>query len=185
MPYDMPVYDVDDERDVRDYGVLILDPISHPPPWVPLFIQLWTGYGQYGKQYGAAMISAPGSKGWLELFKSGSCYLTANRTTEEERKAREPIFRERMARVLRDPWYRLSAKEELKGTLERLAAFDVQKAGDMELASHFFWMRCFPQSRCRSSILPRCMRWGRRISFSARYARRRLELRSRILNSQR
>jgi phosphohistidine swiveling domain-containing protein len=137
MPYDMPVFDIDEERDIRDYGMLILDPISHPPPWKPLFIQLWNGYGAYGKQYGAAKICAPGSKGWVELHKSGSCYLTALRTTKEERKAREPIFRERMAPVLRDPWYWLKAKEELKVTLERIAAFDVHKADDMELAAHF------------------------------------------------
>ena len=57
-------------------------------------------------------------------------------TTEEERKAREPIWRERMAEWVDKPWFWMELRDNLRAVLEPLAAFDPEKANDIDLTSH-------------------------------------------------
>jgi pyruvate,water dikinase len=137
MAYDLRAYEFNEEEDIEKYGCFILGTVWYPPPWVPLFEDLWRSYGQYGMQYGAEMICEPTGKGWVWRNKVGANYLTVNRTTEEERKAREPIWRERMTKVVDDPWFWLKLRDELKAVLERFAAVDPEKMSDIDLASHF------------------------------------------------
>jgi hypothetical protein len=105
MPYDMPAYEFNEAEDIKRYDCFVLGSTWYPPPWVPLFVDLWYSYGQYGMQYGPEMVAELGGHGWVWRDKDGAFYLTVNRTTEEERKAREPIWRERMTKVMDDPWF--------------------------------------------------------------------------------
>lgn len=137
MPYDMPAYEFNEEEDIKRYGFFVLGSTWYPPPWVPAFVDLWYSYGQYGMQYGPEMICEPTGKGWVWRDKEGAFFLTVNLTTDEERKAREPIWRERMTKVVDDPWFWLKLRDELKVVLERFAAVDPEKMSDIDLASHF------------------------------------------------
>ncbi len=148
MAYDMPAYEFNEQEDLKRYGCLILGSTWYPPPWVPAFVDLWFSYGQYGMQYGPEMISEPTGKGWVWRINGGAFFLTVNRTTEEERKAREPIWRERMTEVVNNPWFWLQHRDNLKALLEPLAAFDPEQANDIDLTSHFLdcWHSTKPQA---------------------------------------
>ena len=63
-------------------------------------------------------MSDPNTKGWDWRFYKGGPYITAILTNEEEKKQREPIWREKMRPILEDPfgfWAKL--REELRERL--------------------------------------------------------------------
>ena len=155
MAYDMPAYEFSEEEDIKRYECFILGTVWYPPPWVPLFVDLWYSYGQYGMQYGPEMIAEPTGKGWVWRVKDGAFYLTVNRTTEEERKAREPIWRERMTEVLDNPWFWLKLRDDLKVVLEGFAAVDPERMSDIDLASHF--MDVWHSTKQQAEFHFRCM----------------------------
>ncbi len=103
MPYDRPLYDFNEETDLRNYKAWVLGAMWYPPPWCPLFVDLWYTYGKYGMQYGPEMLSDPKTKGWDWRFHKGGFYLTVIETNDEEKKQREPIWREKMREIIEDP----------------------------------------------------------------------------------
>ena len=134
------VYDFDDETDPKLYKVWLLDRKETLRCALP-FEFCWMMEDMYMRnadQYGANMMSIPTSKGVDTRIKDGWSYLALMVPSEEERKEREPKFRERIA-----PWIDDFGKEwgkfvdELMAHYNRLKAVDVEKADDIELRVNF------------------------------------------------
>ena len=92
-----------EERDMallEKYRVWILDrkeTLSSPTPF-----DLWClqhNYDNRGEQYGHEAMAVPECKGFECRLKDGWVYVAAQPTTPEEKAAREPVCRERLA-----PW---------------------------------------------------------------------------------
>jgi phosphohistidine swiveling domain-containing protein len=94
--YDLSFYEFDDERDPKEYGVLLCDVVHGRPPMKPAYMGLGWYWYYHGVRYGAGSLCLPTTHGWDSRFVNGYPYITAIRTTPEEAKAREPIFRERI-----------------------------------------------------------------------------------------
>lgn len=138
MPFDMPYYEFDEKRDLAHYKCWLLGSAWYPPPWMPLYSDLWLDFGTYGTQYGAEITCQPGSKGFGFIAKDGAFYVTIADIPKEERKAREPKWRERAAPILDDPWgFWNKLKDELKQMYAKRLSFDVEKADDVGLLVHF------------------------------------------------
>lgn len=138
MPYDRPLYDFNESTDLRNYKAWVLGTMWYPPPWCPLFVDLWYTYGKYGMQYAPEMLSDPRTRGWDWRFNKGGFYLTVIQTTDEEKKQREPLWREKMRAILADPWAMwLEQKEELKGRIGKVWGIDLQRLSDIEICDHF------------------------------------------------
>jgi pyruvate,water dikinase len=138
MPYDRDLYDFNDELDLKNYKVWVQGSKWYPPPWVPLFVDLHYSYGKYGMQYGPGMMSDPNTKGWDWRFYKGVIYFTPILTTDEEKKQREPIWRERMRPILEDPFgFWATFKKELQERYNEILAFDLKGANDVELCDHW------------------------------------------------
>ena len=138
MPYDMPIYDYDEERDGK--YCWLSGAQWDTPPWTPLFTDLWYSNGSWlGVNWGYDRDCVPTSKGWNWKVRNGRFYITVLLTTEEERKAREPIWRQRMAPVFEDPFGHWAVlREEMVQLSGRLSQVDTEKATDMELMAHFY-----------------------------------------------
>lgn len=100
--YDLSFYEFDDENDIKNYGVLLCDVVHGKPPMKPLYIGIGWYWYYHGFRYGAETLCLPTTHGWDSRFVNGYPYITAIRTTEEERKAREPIFREKIKPFIED-----------------------------------------------------------------------------------
>lgn len=100
--YDLSFYEFDDERDPESYGVLLCDVVHGKPPMKPLYIGIGWYWYYHGFRYAAETLHLPTTKGWDSRFIKGYPYITAIRTSEEERKKREPIFREKIRPFLED-----------------------------------------------------------------------------------
>jgi pyruvate,water dikinase len=100
--YDLTFYEFDDERDPQVYGVLLCDVVHGRPPMKPAYMGIGWYWYYHGVRYGAARLCLPTTHGWDSRFVDGYPYITAIRTTPEEAKAREPIFRERIKPFLED-----------------------------------------------------------------------------------
>lgn len=88
---------------------------------------------------GAGHAVRPRTKGWDWRVRKGAWYLSVLETTEEERKQLEPVWREKMRKILEDPWS--TWQDRKPGLHERLfafAAFDREGATDSELVSHWY-----------------------------------------------
>jgi phosphohistidine swiveling domain-containing protein len=100
--YDISWYEFDEENDVKNYEVLLCDVVHGKPPLKPLYLSTsWFWYLQ-GFQYAAETLHVPTTRGWDSRFINGYPYITCIRTTEEEAKAREPIFREKIKPFIED-----------------------------------------------------------------------------------
>ena len=136
----MLTYEFDEERDPKLYPVWVshrkgtlrvVSPFEFAYMVIPI-------YGQHALQYAPEMLSIPTTRGSEWRLKDGWEYIGFMVTSEEERKAREPIFRERIA-----PWIEDFGKEwgkfvdELMVHHNRLKAVDVEKASDIELKMTF------------------------------------------------
>lgn len=138
MPYDRPMYDFNEKTDLKNYKAWVQGSKWYPPPWVPLFVDLHYSYGKYGMQYGPGMMSDPNTKGWDWRFYKGATYFTAILTNEEEKKQREPIWRERMRPIVEDPFgFWAKFKKELRQRYNEILAFDFKGANDVELCEHW------------------------------------------------
>jgi pyruvate, water dikinase len=139
MPYDQPIYEFDEEFDLKHYKAWVLGTQWFPPPQTPLFVDLHFGFGLYGLKWGPAMMSDPRTKGWDVRMRQGGLYLSVLETSEEEKKELEPLWREKMRKVLENPW---AVWEERKRNLrEKLFGFiavDLKNLSDMELIDHFY-----------------------------------------------
>ena len=123
-----------EERDMallEKYKVWILDPketFSAPTPF-----DLWClqhNYDNRGVQYGHEAMAVPECRGFECRVKDGWVYVAAQPTTPEEKAAREPLCRERLA-----PWLEDFEKEYRKYTnpmLERYRAFQSIDMGALE-----------------------------------------------------
>ncbi len=141
MPYDMPIYDYDEKRDGKDCWLHGAQWAT--PPWTPLFLSMWFNVGvRHGCTWGYDKDKLPTTKGLDFKLKDGQFYITSMVTTEEERKEREPMWRERVAPILEDPfghWERL--RQELVQLFEPFAEVNLEKLSDCELVTHL--QKCF------------------------------------------
>lgn len=94
--YDLSFYEFDDEKDPKEYGVLLCDVVHGRPPMKPTYMGIGWYWYYHGVRYGAETLHLPTTHGWDSRFVNGYPYITAIRTTPEEAKAREPIFREKI-----------------------------------------------------------------------------------------
>jgi phosphohistidine swiveling domain-containing protein len=100
--YGLTFYEFDDEKDPKEYGVLLCDVVHGRPPMKPAYMGLGWYWYYHGVRYGAGELSLPTTHGWDSRFVNGYPYITAIKTTPEEAKAREPIFREKIKPFLED-----------------------------------------------------------------------------------
>jgi len=143
--YDLSFYEYDDDRDLKGYGVLLCDVVHGRPPMKPLYMGLGWYWYYHGTRYGAEMLSLPTTHGWDSRFVNGYPYITTIRTTEEEKKAREPIFREKIKPFIENfdaVWDPL--KEDLLKTYKEAKESrglrewqDIQKLSNVDLLSFF------------------------------------------------
>ncbi len=94
--YDLSFYEFDDERDLQVYEVFLCDLVHGKPPMKPLYLGIGWYWYVSAIAYAAETLHLPTTKGWGYRVIDGYLYLTARRTTPEEAKKREPIFRERI-----------------------------------------------------------------------------------------
>ena len=143
--YDLSFYEFDDENDPKNYGVLLCDVVHGRPPMKPLYMGLGWYWYYHGVRYGAETFSLPTSHGWDSRFINGYPYITAIRTTEEERKAREPLFREKIKPFIEDfdgvwnPYKQelLNSYREAKESRGLKEWQDIRKLENVELLSFF------------------------------------------------
>ncbi len=100
--YDLSFYEFDDENDVQSYGVLLCDFVHGKPPMKPLYMGIGWYWYYHGIRYAAEVLNLPTTYGWDSRFVNGYPYITTIRTTEAERKAREPIFKEKIKPFIED-----------------------------------------------------------------------------------
>jgi len=100
--YDLTFYEYDPEKDPESYGVLLCDFNHGKPPMKPLYMGLGWYWYYHGTRYGAETLCLPTTHGWDSRFINGYPYITAIRTTEEERKLREPVFKEKIRPFIED-----------------------------------------------------------------------------------
>jgi phosphohistidine swiveling domain-containing protein len=138
MPYDRPLYDFNEETDIKNYKAWVLGTMWYPPPWCPLFVDLWYTYGKYGMQYGPEMLSDPNTKGWDWRFYKGGFYVTIIEPKDEEKKIREQAWREKMRVILEDPWAVWQKhKTEFQEHYNQVWGLDLSTLSDIELCDHF------------------------------------------------
>lgn len=94
--YDLSFYEFDEEKDPKEYGVLLCDVVHGRPPMKPAYIGIGWYWYYHGIRYAAGNLSLPTTHGWDSRFVNGYPYITAIKTTEEEARAREPVFREKI-----------------------------------------------------------------------------------------
>ncbi len=137
MPYGLDIYDYDEKK--HGQYTYLSGAQWATPIYRPLYAELWLGMAsRFGVLASADIGMFPTQWGWDFLLANGHFYVRVIPTTEEERKAREPLWRERLAPVLEDPFgYYESFKPRLKQIYDPLFSFDVEKATDYELADHF------------------------------------------------
>lgn len=144
--YGWTFQDWDEERDPKRSKVWVCD--MKQVSRCPYPFELWMcfpNFGPLGFAEAAAYFSIPTSKGPDWKMKDGWPYIAVIVTSEEERKEREPKFREMLA-----PWIDDFGKEwgkcvdELMRHYNRLKAVDVEKANDLELKQNFVdWVRVY------------------------------------------
>lgn len=78
-------------------------------------------------QYGANILSVPTTRGCEWGVKDASVYITADGTTEEERRQRKPVFREKTTPWIEDfeTEWRAKAVPEMMEHAEQLKTVDL------------------------------------------------------------
>ncbi len=136
--YGWTVWDFDEERDLKDSEVWVLDAKDCYPALTPFEMYIHSVAGHLAMQYGSEVISAPmGIPDWRS--KDGFNYLSRVKLSEEEKKRREPIFRERIAPWVEDfeAQWRGKFIPQLEEGFQRLKKVDMGKLGDIDLRVHF------------------------------------------------
>jgi len=101
--YGMSFYEFDDKKDIESYGVLMCDMVHCVPPMTPLYFYVGWYWYNYAIRYAAETLCLPTSKGWDTRVVNGHHYITAIKTTPEEARQREPLFRERIKPFITPP----------------------------------------------------------------------------------
>ncbi len=143
--YDLSFYEFDEEKDVKEYGVLLCDVVHGRPPMKPAYMGIGWYWYYHGVRHGAATLCLPTTHGWDSRFVKGYPYITAIRTTPEEAAAREPVFRERIRPFLEkfdEVWdgYKNDLLEMYKTAKESRGLKewqDIRKLDNNELLSFF------------------------------------------------
>ena len=143
--YDLSFYEFDEDNDPKNYGVLLCDVVHGKPPLKPLYIGIGWYWYYHGFRNGAETLQLPTTRGWDSRFIDGYPYITAIRTTEEEAKAREPIFREKIKPFIEDldgVWNPLKADlinmyKEVKDSRGLKEWNDIRKLSNNDLLSFF------------------------------------------------
>jgi pyruvate,water dikinase len=143
--YDLTFYEYDDERDTNIYDVLLCDVVHGKPPLKPLYFGTGWYWYVYAISNAAETLNLPTTKGWGYRVLDGYPYLTALRTTEEEAKAREPIFKEKIKPFIEDfdgVWDPLKAElmevyKEAKESRGLKEWDDIKKLSNIELLKFF------------------------------------------------
>lgn len=143
--YGWNTWDLDQQSEGKYYKVWIFDgkesiPINKPfDLWRAMAIALAPCM-----QYGANMLSVPTSKGFQWRVQGPFIMITVNETTEEERRQREPIFKEKITPWIEDfetEWRGKMVPEVIRYA-EPLQKVDLAKLSDIELREHFEeWLR--------------------------------------------
>ena len=100
--YDLSFYEFDEENDPKNYDVLLCDLVHGKPPLKPLYIGIGWYWYYHGFRNGAESLFLPTTRGWDSRFINGYPYITAIRTSEQEIKEREPVFREKIKPFIED-----------------------------------------------------------------------------------
>jgi pyruvate,water dikinase len=140
MPYDRQLYEFDENKDLdpKNYKAWVLGTQWYPPPWCPLFVDRHHCYGKYGMQYGPEKLSDPKTKGWDWRVYKGATYMTVILPTEEESRQREPVWREKMRKVLEDPWaFWEKHKAELRERFDQMLSVNLSELSDIDLSDYF------------------------------------------------
>jgi phosphohistidine swiveling domain-containing protein len=140
MSYGYDIIELKEPEDIDMYKVWILDAAHWLPCPHPLF---YHGMGQHLWRHpyhlSVDWIDSPLKRGSGWRSYKGYCYITADPTTDEEQKQREPIFREKMTKFLKDPWEPWNMwKEELKARYNPLMDRNVEQMKPGELAGHLW-----------------------------------------------
>jgi pyruvate,water dikinase len=143
--YDLSFYEFDDEKDEKEYGVLLCDVVHGRPPMKPTYMGIGWYWYYHGVRHGAATLCLPTTHGWDSRFVKGYPYITAIRTTPEEAAEREPIFREKIKPFLEnfdEVWdaYKTELLEMYKTAKESRGLKewdDIKKLDNNELLSFF------------------------------------------------
>jgi len=143
--YDLTFYEYDDERDTKIYDVFLCDLVHGKPPMKPLYIGTGWYWYVYAIMNAAETLHLPTTKGWGYRVLDGYEYLTAMRTTAEEAKAREPIFKEKIKPFIEDfdgTWDPLKVElmeiyKEAKESRGLKEWDDIKKLSNIELLKFF------------------------------------------------
>jgi len=143
--YDLSFYEFDKENDPKNYDVLLCDVVHGKPPLKPLYIGIGWYWYYHGFRNGAETLQLPTTRGWDSRFIDGYPYITAIRTTKEEAKAREPVFREKIRPFVENfdgVWDRLKTDlikmyKEAKDSRGLKEWKDIRKLSNNDLLSFF------------------------------------------------
>lgn len=143
--YDLSFFEFDEENDPKQYGVLLCDFVHGKPPMKPLYMGLGWYWYYHGIRYGAETACLPTSHGWDSRFINGYPYITAIKTTEEERRAREPLFRKKIKPFIEDfdgVWSSfkqelMSIYKEAKESRDLKEWQDIRKLSNIDLLTFF------------------------------------------------
>ena len=143
--YDLSFYEFDDEKDPKEYGVLLCDVVHGRPPMKPAYIGIGWYWYYHAIRKAADDLHLPTTFGWDSRFVKGYPYITAIRTTPEEAKAREPIFREKIKPFFENfdgVWDPLKAEllkiyKEAKASRGLKEWSDIQKLSNGDLLTFF------------------------------------------------
>lgn len=157
--YDITFYEFDEEQDPKSYGVLLCDVVHGKPPLTPLYIAVGWYWYYHGFRSAAETLHLPTTKGWDSRFIKGYPYITAIRTTTEEAKEREPIFRQKIKPFIEDfekVWQMEKTKlmnmyQESKESRGLTEWKDIKKLSNIELL-HFFLDYIFDINRKEGEI---------------------------------
>ena len=100
--YELSFYEFDDEQDVNSYDVLLCDVVHGRPPLKPLYLGIGWQWYYHGFRNGAETLHLPTTRGWDSRVIDGYPYITAIRTTEQEAKERQAVFREKIRPFVED-----------------------------------------------------------------------------------
>ena len=139
----------DDERDpalVDRYKVWVCDPKQTTRCFTPFDLwMLQQNYDNHGIPYAHDYLSVPECKGFDSKLKDGWVYQGSIFTTEEERREREPKFRERIVPWIEDPIKEYDEGfDELMERYKRFKALEMEKLEDWELKDAFQeWLQLY------------------------------------------
>ena len=140
MSYGFDIVEFQGDGDIESYKVLALDASHFAPAVTPLFYQgvaqhMWLHTNYLAADY----VSDPRKRGSAWRSYKGYAYLTADMTTEAERREREPKFREKMTQLManpREPWEMWKA--ELRSYYDHYIPMNLEQMGNGELAAHLW-----------------------------------------------